>query len=238
LPGSPQISAVVNVDYAPTIAPGSWIVIEGSNLAAAVGDWSNAVVNGALPTTLNNVTVSMDGKPAYLYFVSPGQINAPAPATPSVSTISVVVTSNGLAGAPFTVQMNPVSPALFLWPQSYVVATHLDYSLAAANGLFSNAVTTPAQPVETIILWGTGLGKGGSAGTVPQTAYTIGPPVVVHFGSLTATAVAAAPAAGEVSLDQIVVTVPAGLPAGDYPVALEVAGSVFQTGKLTVAPSP
>ncbi len=237
LPGTPQISAVVNVDYAATIAPGSWMVIEGSNLATATGDWSNAVVDGALPTKLNNVTVSVDGKPAYLYFLSPGQINAQAPDSASVGPVSVVVTSNGLGSPPFTVQMNPVSPALFLWPQSYVVATHLDYSLAAANGLFPNAVTTPAHPAETVILWGTGLGQGGAAGTIPQSSYTIGTPVIVHFGALTANATAVAAAAGEVAVDQIVVTVPAGSGAGDYPIGIELAGSVFPTGKLTVAPS-
>lgn len=237
VPGAPLISAVVNVDYAPTIAAGSWIVIEGSNLATAAGDWSSAVVNGALPTSLNNVSVSVDGMPAYLYFVSPGQINAQAPDSTSVGPVSVVVTSNGLAGPPFTVQMNPVSPALFLWPQSYVVATHLDYSLAANNGLFSNAVSTPAQPGETIILWGTGLGKGGAAGTIPQTTYTISAPVIVHFGSLTAVAAAVAAGAGEISVDQIVVTVPAGLSAGDYTIGIEIGGSIVPTGKLTVAAS-
>ena len=51
----------------------------------------------------------------------------------------------------------------------------------------------------------------------------IGTPVIVHFGSLTATAAAAA---GGVSVDQIAVAVPAALAAGDYNIGI----------KLTVAP--
>jgi hypothetical protein len=39
------------------------------------------------------------------------------------------------------VPLNPVSPALFLWPQNYVVATHLDYSPAVKNGVLSGETT-------------------------------------------------------------------------------------------------
>jgi uncharacterized protein (TIGR03437 family) len=233
-PGQPQITAVLNVDYSATIAAGSWIVIEGSNLATATGDWSNAVVNGALPTTLNNVSVSVDGKPAYLYYVSPTQINAQTPDDSTIGPVSVVVTSNAVASAALTVPMNLVSPALFLWPQSYVVATHLDYSLAAANGLFAGLATQPAQPGETIILWGTGLGPGGQAGSVPQLTYTISEPVVVHFGTSTTNASSVAAGAGEVSVDQIAVIVPPTVSADDYMIGIEMGGTVYETGKLTV----
>jgi uncharacterized protein (TIGR03437 family) len=236
-PGQPLINAVLNVDYSPTIAAGSWIVIEGSNLATATGDWSNAVVNGVLPTSLNNVSVSVNGKPAYLYYVSPTQINAQSPDDSTIGPVSVVVTSNAVPSTALTVPMNQVSPALFLWPQSYVVATHLDYSIAAANGLFAGVVTQPVQPGETIILWGTGLGPGGQAGSVPQLSYTISEPVTVHFGTVATSSSSVATGANEVSVDQIAVNVPAGLATGDYPIGIEMGGTVFETGKLTVGGS-
>jgi uncharacterized protein (TIGR03437 family) len=236
-PGQPQITAVVNVDYSATIAPRSWIVIEGSNLATSTADWSNSVVNGVLPTGLNNVSVSVDGKPAYIYFVSPTQINAQAPDDSTIGPVSVVVTSDAVASSPVTVPMSTISPALFLWPHFFVVATHLDYSLAAANGLFSNLTSRPAQRGETIILWGTGLGSGGPAGSIPKQTYTISSPVVVHFGTVIANAGSVATGVGEVSVDQIVVTVPAGLADGDYIIGIEIGGTVFETGKLTVGGS-
>jgi len=206
-------------------------------LATATGDWSDAVIDGALPTTLKGVSVTVDGKPAYLSYVSPTQINAQAPDDSTTGPVSVVVTSNAVASGPVSVPMNPVSPALFLWPQSFVVATHLDYSLAAADGLFSNLKTRPAMRGETIILWGTGLGPGGSAGSIPQQSYPINSQVVVHLGTVSVKPIAVATGAGVVAVDQIAVTVPAGLVDGDYKVGLEIGGTLFETGKLTVAGS-
>ena len=37
-------------------------------------------MNGRLPTTLDGISVSVGGKPAYLYAVTPGQINVQASA--------------------------------------------------------------------------------------------------------------------------------------------------------------
>jgi uncharacterized protein (TIGR03437 family) len=51
-----------------------------------------------------------------------------------------------------------VAPALFPWPNNQPVATHTDFSIAAANGTFSGQTTVPAKPGEIIILWGTGFG--------------------------------------------------------------------------------
>lgn len=47
------MTAVVELDYAPTIAPGSWIVVNASNRTGATENWSNSIVNGALDAELN-----------------------------------------------------------------------------------------------------------------------------------------------------------------------------------------
>jgi hypothetical protein len=49
-----------------TLQPGSWISIYGTNFAAAPAFW-----NGDFPTLLSGVSVSIDSKPAYIWFVSP-----------------------------------------------------------------------------------------------------------------------------------------------------------------------
>jgi hypothetical protein len=78
---SPTVSATINpsgvvpvYSEVPIVQPGSWISIYGSNFASTTTLW-----NGNFPTSLGNVSVTIDGKPGYLWFVSPGQINLQAP---------------------------------------------------------------------------------------------------------------------------------------------------------------
>src|SRR5262249_49205866 len=116
----------------------------------------NFIVNGKLPTNVDNVTVSVGGKPAYLYYVSPAQINMVAPDVPAGPTQVTVSTPSGTSST-FTVTAAQYGPAFFPWPSSQAVATRQDFSFAVKNGTFSVA-TTPAKPGDVIILWGTGFG--------------------------------------------------------------------------------
>jgi uncharacterized protein (TIGR03437 family) len=50
------------------------VSIYGTNLASGTTIW-----NGDFPVSLGGTSVEIDGKPAYLEFVSPGQINLQAP---------------------------------------------------------------------------------------------------------------------------------------------------------------
>src|SRR5580693_9505934 len=54
----------------PVVQPGSWVSIYGANLAGSTVGW-----NGNFPPSLGGTSVTVDGIPAYLRFVSPGQIN-------------------------------------------------------------------------------------------------------------------------------------------------------------------
>ncbi len=56
------------------IQPGEWISIYGTHLATTTAVWK-----GEFPTSLGGTTVEINGKPAYLSYVSPGQINLQAP---------------------------------------------------------------------------------------------------------------------------------------------------------------
>jgi uncharacterized protein (TIGR03437 family) len=239
-PGMPQIGGVTNVDGAAAVAPGSWIVIKGTNLSSATRDWTGEIDNaGDLPTQLAATTVTVNGKPAYIYYVSPTQINAIAPDDGTVGMAPVVAAVNGIASPPFSVQLNRFSPALFLWPQNYVVATHLDYSVAVKNGVLPGTTTTPAAQRETIVLWGSGLGPvtpAAPAGMVTQTSGFVQTPVNIHFGAITQPAVAVALTEHNAAVYQIAVTVPGTLTPGDYSIGIEINGSVTATGKLTVGP--
>src|ERR1019366_3839622 len=88
----PVITAVVNAAtlQATTMAASTYVAIGGSNLSTtspgrvwAAADFK-ANGNGTLniPTSLDGTTVTVGGVPAYVEYVSPGQVNIITPATP------------------------------------------------------------------------------------------------------------------------------------------------------------
>jgi uncharacterized protein (TIGR03437 family) len=214
------------------IVPNSWITIQGTNLYSGSPDtWGNSIVNGNLPTKLDGVSVSVGGQPAYIYYVSGTQINAIAP---NVGTGSLPVTVTNAAGtsSAVTAVSQTVQPAFFLWPGGYAVATHFpSYDYAVKNGTFSGATTTPANPGETIILWGTGFGPTTPAFPVgvatPTSQLYLTTPVTVMIGGVAASVYqgAAFLSPGAASLYQVTVTVPSSLTAGDYPVVASISGA-------------
>ena len=81
---APAISLVANAEgEAPLIAPNTWIEIKGSNLAAP-GDariWQGSDFSAAakMPTQLDGVSVTVNGKSGYVYYISPTQVNMLTP---------------------------------------------------------------------------------------------------------------------------------------------------------------
>ena len=76
------IAEVVNgTSFLPGFSQGSWITVKGVKLSGTTRIWTGADFNGPnLPTQLDGVGVTVNGKPAYIYYISPTQINALAPA--------------------------------------------------------------------------------------------------------------------------------------------------------------
>jgi uncharacterized protein (TIGR03437 family) len=241
-PGNlPLIAGVSNAASGQArIAPNSFVSIYGSNFTPAgfSDDWSKSIVNGKLPTTLDGVSVGIAGIPAYVSFVSPGQINVLTPNVASGSA-SIAVAVGATTSVPVSVTSQQFSPAFFPWPNGQPVATHADYSWAVKNGTFAGATTVPARPGEVIILWGTGFGPTTPAApagvTVPAaTTYYTANPVTVTIGSATASVYGTALASGFAGLYQVVVTVPSTLANGDYALVATVGGVATSTTTLTV----
>jgi hypothetical protein len=90
---------------ATTIQPGEWVSIYGTNLASTTATW-----NGNFPTSLGGTTVTIDGKLAYLWLVSPGQINLQAPDDTATATVPVVVTT-AAGSATSTVTLGKFGPS-------------------------------------------------------------------------------------------------------------------------------
>lgn len=140
------ISAIVNAGSGLVNAsPGCMESIYGSNLAPSISD----APAGNLPTTLNGVTVMIGGMPAPLKYVSPGQINFQVPFEVTAGSAAVVV-NNGSTSAPFTVQLQSLSPGLISIDPTHSLIIGSDFQLR-------NTV----HGGDTIILYAVGLGPTG-----------------------------------------------------------------------------
>jgi uncharacterized protein (TIGR03437 family) len=230
---TPTISAggvVSGASFQPGIVPGSWLTIQGTNLSpVAFDNWDKAIVNGNLPTSLDGVSVSVGGKPAFINVITPEQINMLAP---DVGTGPVPVTVTTPSGTSVAVTANVVAqaPAFFLWqPGSQAVATrNSDASLAVKDGTFPGFTTVAAKPGDVLILWGTGFGPTNppvAAGIqVPSDTIHNTSPVSIKIGTADATVFGAALAPTFAGLYQIAIQVPASLADGDYAITATVNG--------------
>jgi uncharacterized protein (TIGR03437 family) len=234
----PLITAVVNGASAPPgIVPNSWITITGANLSSTTGTWT--ITNGQLPTSLDDVTVTVGGQPGYIEYVSPNQINLVAPNIGAGAT-EVKVTNSLGASLAFSSTSATFGPAFFLWPGGYAVATYADFTLAVKNGTFAGVTTAAAKPGDVLILWGTGFGPTSPSApvgkVVPANAtYSTKDPVTVTVGGTSAKVYGAALAPGFAALYQVAIQVPTTLANGDYPVVATVGGvSSPSTTLLTV----
>jgi len=229
---TPNITGVVNgASFASGIAAGSWVTIQGTNLTSASNcdpvnspsagcrTWNAGDFTNGTPTSLDGVSVSMAGKPAFVYYVSPTQINVQAPDF-GTGSVSVTVTNSGGTSNTMTVTADSFAPAFFLTGK-YAIATHADGTLVAPAGLVG--ASSPAKPGETIVLWGTGFGPVNPtvpSGTIPSQAnanavsYAMSPPSVT-VGGVATQVVAAGLNPSALGLYQIAVTIPASAPSGD-----------------------
>jgi uncharacterized protein (TIGR03437 family) len=236
----PSFTGVTNgASFQTGIAPNSWMTIFGTSLASVTDNWSNAIVNGALPTSLDGVKVTVGGQPAYISFVSPTQINALAPNL-GAGPASVAVTNAAGTSSAISTTVLSIEPAFFQWG-NYAVATTQTYSLAVKDGTFAGLTTTPAKPGDVIILWGTGFGPTTPPAPVgvevPTTSTYNTTPVTVTVGGVSATVYGAALAPGFAGLYQVAIQIPPSLTNGDYPLVATVSGAQSPaTTLITVQP--
>jgi uncharacterized protein (TIGR03437 family) len=212
--------------FGSNIGPGAWVTIQGVNLAPTTRTWRNSdFVGDALPTQLDGVSARINGKPAYVYYISPTQLNVLAPSDTATSAVSVVVeTSQGTSDA-VSVWEKDTSPALFLFDagdRKYPAAVFADGAYVGMPSLYPSLQMRAAKPGDTILLFATGLGDTNPATTVGQMISQPAPMRTkpsVRIGGVSASV----PYAGLVGpgLYQINVVVP-NVPDGDQPLWLDV----------------
>jgi uncharacterized protein (TIGR03437 family) len=198
--------------------------------------------NNQMPKQLDNVSATVAGKSAYVYYISPTQINVLTPPDAMSGAVQVVVTNNGTVGTSFTAQAQALSPSFFVFNGGpYVAATHLNGALCTApiSGACLVGPTTlypsssaPAQPNEIIVLYANGFGATNvpvQSGSVAQSG-TLSPLPVIKIGGIPATVqFAGLSAVGEFQFN---VVVPANTPNGDQTITAAYGGLTTQAGTL------
>ena len=228
---APAITSVVNgASFQPGIAASTWITILGTNLSATTRLWgSSDFVNGNLPTKLDGVSATVNGIAAYIYYISPTQLNVLSPDDSTTGPVQVQVTNANGASNSLAANTSQVSPAFFLFTAKYPAAVHANGVSVGKAGLIAGANFAPAKPGEIILLFGTGFGPTNPplpAGKLVTAAAPLANAVTVTIGGKPAK-VDFAGLSGS-GLDQLNVTIPAGMPDGDAALAATVSGSSTQ----------
>lgn len=220
---APEIlpGGVVNAgSFTAELGPGSLISIFGRHLAVE----ERSAPGLPLPGELAGATVSLNGEPAPVLFVSPHQINAQLPYEREGQFTLRVSTPNAPAEIP--VRLARAAPAILSLGRGSQRAP------AVLRQLTGSLVTgqSPAAPGDTLVIFAVGLGAvaGGIHAGHPAPS---GPllltrdPVQVWVGERVLTPSFAGLAPGFAGLYQINLRLPDDLTAGAYPMRIGVAGA-------------
>jgi uncharacterized protein (TIGR03437 family) len=229
----PSITAggVVPVDSTvPTIQPGEWVSIYGTNLASSTVRW-----NGNFPTSLGGASVTINGRPAYLSLVSPTQINLQAPDDPTTGSVPVVVTTASVQ-ATSTVTLAEFAPSFLLLDSTHVAGIIPrsngsgaygggTYDILGPTGNSPGHPTVAAKAGDVVELFGTGFGPTNPSVPAGQAFSGAAPTTnsVELFINNTSIPPSFSGLAGA-GLDQINVTIPSGLGTGDVSLKAAVGG--------------
>lgn len=229
--------------YTQGVSPGAWISIYGTSLANTVQSWS-AEPSQPLPTTLGGVTVSVNGLPAPVAYVSPTIVNVLVPAGVPQGQTTVVVNNQGIASGPYQIQSTQFLPAIYSNastatspPRYYVTAVDPITGQLVGNAALDPRVAHAARPGDTLDLYAIGLGPATPFTT--DTAFSAAYPLTSMFNVVLGGAPISPVFAALVGpgLYQVRFTVPASMPAGDQSILLDFGSSRSSLSVyLTIAP--
>jgi len=239
---APSISpgGIVPIDgTAARIQPGEWVSIYGTNLANTTATW-----NGDFPISLGGTSVIINGKSAYLSFVSPGQINLQAPTDSDTRDVPVTVTTpNGTAFS--SVTLAQFAPTFLLLDSRHVAGIIVrsdgsgvygggTYDILGPTGTSLGYSTVAARAGDTLELFGTGFGP-----TTPSVAAGVafdGDAPTTNPVKLQINGVSVTPAFAGISgagLYQFTLVVPSNLGTGDVSLVATVGG--VQTPSIIIS---
>ena len=176
--------------------------------------------------------MKVNGKSAFVYYISPTQVNILTPPNAMSGPVQVVLTNNGAVSAAYTAQAQTISPSFFVFPGGYVAAEHANGNLLGPATLYPGS-STPAKPGETVVLFANGFGPTSMpvVDGSPMQSGTLAPLPVVKIGGVTAIVTFAGLniTPGEFQFN---VVVPPSLADGDQPVTAAYNGITTHLGTL------
>jgi uncharacterized protein (TIGR03437 family) len=228
-------------------APATWIEIYGLNLATntTYRAWAAADFNGIqAPTALGGTTVTVAGIPAYVYFISPGQVDVQVPSGIPAGPQPLVLTTQGGASAIYNVTINTLEPGLlspvtFLLKNGQNVAAQFSGTSTFVLPVAVPGITTArCKPGDYLTLYGVGFGGVSPnipAGQIVQQTNALQAGLQVFFGGVPATILYGGLAPGYLGLYQINIQVP-NVPVSDsVPVTFTLANAPGLQSNLVIA---
>jgi uncharacterized protein (TIGR03437 family) len=178
---------------------------------------------------------------AYLWYVSPTQINLQIPNDTTIGSVPVVVTTASGAAAYDTVTLVSVAPSFSLLDAKHVagIISRSDGTGAYGNGTYDilgptgtslGYATVAAGAGDNVVLFGVGFGP--TTPTVSAGALFAGAASTNNSVTLSINSTSVTPSfAGESSagLYQLNIVIPSGLGTGDVPLQASVAGAQTQS---------
>jgi uncharacterized protein (TIGR03437 family) len=231
------------------IAPSTWIEIYGVNLgtnlpAGLSRTWGASDFNGNnAPSALAGTTVTVAGQPAYILYVTPGQVNVQVPSGIPTGQQPVVVTTAGGTSAAYTVTVNPVEPGMLAIPSfvingnQNVVAQFSNTTTFVLPIALAGATTARAKAGDLLTIYGIGFGPVTptiAAGQIVQQTNMLQNNLTITFAGVPATITYAGLGPANVGLYQFNVVVPNIAPSDTVPVAFTL-GSTASTQSLVIA---
>lgn len=249
-PATATISSVVNAASGSAdtgIASNTLFAITGANLTPVnvTRDWSATVGSGQAPTSLEDVSVKVNGRDAFVTLVSrrDGEgslIHVIAPEDDATGDVPVEVRTPDGTTVTTTIRRAAVAPALYAFDSEgrrFVSATAASPFAVIAPGAVTLPGARAARPGEYVTLTGTGFGvtsPAQAAGAVPQFAVIEPKPQVTIGGRAVPDAEVEAyvfKAVGQVFLS---VRVPEALDTGEHEVVVRVRDVAAPTALLSV----
>jgi len=197
-----------------------------------------------LPTTLpssngTSISVTSSGKTvnAFILYTFASQVAAVLPSNTPIGAATVTLTYNGQASAPAPVNVVATQFGIFT-QNSGGNGPAVAQVYASATTINLMGLTTPAQPGQTLVLYGTGLGAIGGADDNAPGAVSVGTNVTVNIAGISTPAVYAGRSPQFPGLDQINFVMPGNVATGCYiPAEITASGRPSNMFYLSIAPA-
>jgi uncharacterized protein (TIGR03437 family) len=224
---TPSVGGVVNgASFTASLAAGGIFSIFGNGL----GTFQAFATTLPLPQSLGGTSVTANGVPCPLFYVSVRQINAQMPVEVQPGRVTLVVRLNDLSQS-FVTDVLPVAPGIFTLDGRRGVVLNQDWSV--------NSPQKPATRSSVIVTYATGQGSvspvvptGSAARSDPLSLPTS--TVTATLGGMPARVLFAGLAPGFVGLLQVNIEIPTTASPGDAQLVLNIAGLSSNAVTLSV----